>query len=594
MARWRRWLALLSLLFVAALVGLQLYLGSSFAARLVATQLGDLLASPVDIARLDGRLVGSTSVHGLTLHDASSGDPLLTIDCLVVDVSLLSAARGRRLPQQVDVHGAHLHLRFNREGKLITRLPRLPSAGGLPRLRLNHLRVTLDQEGRPPLTIQGVRATIEPRDGENLQGLIDDPVLGLVQAGGSFRKGRLHLALRSDGVPLSRERFRSFPFVPTTLTQHVELSGIVPMKLDLWLGEPGTRPRYRVDFRKAQARLLQPGQPPFVVASTAGVVEGSEGGFLFQGAARDPEWGNWRIVADRAPGRPGVTLHLDTDEVILDAEHLVRVPYVPRSIWDQVRASGSAGAQLVVRLPPGGKAGLRYRAELRPRDAEVHISAVDLNASQTRGLVVIEDGHVTLKKVQAATAEGTIQCDGDLDFRTTPSRMQFGVAVQALRLRKLPGSWELPRALDGKVTGSAQLTVTTLPGRLRTEGKGQGRIDEASIAGIRAREPIPLRLTADGRRFRLLPRVPLMDTLLRPVSRRIEAGRDQVVRAFYQVIGRPVPTYLVADFAWEGEMAELMQHLQMELPEKVRGALALQGRLALPLENPRDVRQHDV
>src|SRR5262245_50804136 len=104
MARWRRRLAILGVLVVVALVALRFYLRSDAAARLVASELGEILETTVSIEALDGKIVGHTSALGVKLFDGGDDRPYLEAEKVVVDVSLARAAGGARLPDKIDIH----------------------------------------------------------------------------------------------------------------------------------------------------------------------------------------------------------------------------------------------------------------------------------------------------------------------------------------------------------------------------------------------------------------------------------------------------------------------------------------------------------
>jgi hypothetical protein len=131
----------------------------------------------------------------------------------------------------------------------------------------------------------------------------------------------------------------------------------------------------------------------------------------------------------------------------------------------------------------------------------VHVTSIDLEADQAHGQVVVEDGVVRLRDVQGQAAGGEIRTSGDLDFRPTPSQLRFAVEVSRVQLARLPKSWSLPSQLRGRLTGEADLRVTTQNGKAQTHGQGQGVIHEARIAGL-STNPIHLVLHADGSRFR--------------------------------------------------------------------------------------------
>jgi hypothetical protein len=85
--------------------------------------------------------------------------------------------------------------------------------------------------------------------------------------------------------------------------------------------------------------------------------------------------------------------------------------------------------------------------------------------------------------------------------------MRFHVQVNRLKVQDLPRSWSLPPQVEGRLTGQADLQVTVADGKVRTDGKGQGIIQEARVGGQPA-EPIRLDLHAAGDGYRFAARQP--------------------------------------------------------------------------------------
>lgn len=510
MSRWRRRLAIVAVLVVVAIVGLRFYLRSGAAGRLVASQLGDILETTVAIDSLRAALAGDTIVGGLKLYNDGDDTPYLEADEVTVDVSVANLAGGKRLPDRIDIHGVRLRLRFDREGKLLTKLPKLPRAGRLPALRLRGLELTLAQDGRPPLTLRRATAMLSPDEEENLSGEIDDPDLGRFALSGRFGQGKLHLKLAHRGLALTPRRFRELPFVPRAITRRLEAEGDVPLEIALWLGPERPRCRYRVAFGPARTRLLQDDRPPFAASGVRGVAEGDDDGRVsFKGGIRDPRWGDWAIAAEVVDD--AVDLRLSTADAALDPARLVGLPFVPKAVWKQVQGTGRTPADVRVRLFLD-KPDLHYRVELSPRLSALRIGALDLDMADASGRVVIEDNLVRLSGWKARAAAGEVTVSGDLDFRAEPPRLRFDLGTAGVRLSSLPASWGIPPAVDGRLTGAAKLTLITHDSGVVTRGDGAATLDEVSLAGYRVAEPVRLALRdADLEASLALPRVDLAE-----------------------------------------------------------------------------------
>lgn len=593
LARSRRRLLLLFGLCALVLLLVRVLLNTPMVRQLVANDLGELLETNAHCRDIRIGMVGDTAVFGLTMRDDHE-QPFLLARKVVVDLSLWSVLWGRRLPDRLDLEEVKLHLRFDPEGNLLTRLPKLPTTGQLPHLRLRDLTLILEQEGRAPFTVQGASFTLAPKSVENLSGLVEDPQWGQFRLGGEFGKGKLHLVLHSEGARVTTERFRSIPFLPRALTDRLNLTGTIPLRLDLWFGPEAPRSRYRVAFAQARARLHPPEGAPFEVRQVRGVVEGTEGKFDFSGSIQDPEWGLWNLSADQSPERPFVQLKLQSEEAVVDPGKLRTVPYVPGNVWNHIEAWGKTSVQVALRIAKT-EPEVHYRIELSPRETRVRLPVLDFEATSVSGQVVVEDHRVLLRGVTGQSAGGRVSANGELDFRSTPSHLRFALSVQGVQLTRLPPSWELPRQLDGKVTGSAQLHLLAHADHTETRGTGTGRIDEATLAGFPTREPIRLSLRTEGNRFRLIPLLPVLQSLRRVTSR---VGLPE--RIYWPVVALEglarwifpgESSYLTAQAELQDvELAELLRRMGVSLPGELRGPVRAQFELDIPVDHSQDLR----
>ncbi len=247
--------------------------------------------------------------------------------------------------------------------------------------------------------------------------------------------------------------------------------------------------------------LAQEGRPPLVLTGIRADVTASESGYHLEGTLEAPAWGSWQVRGALDKDKGEVSLELKTPEVVLDQARLTALPFVSPRVWQQVQAEGVTAVQILLTYEPRER-GLHYRVELAPRETRVRVRSIDLDADQARGRVVVEDALVQLRDICGRTAGGEIRTTADLDFRRSPAQLRFdSVAVHRVALHGLPRTWKMPPLLDGLLTGEASLRVTVAAGRARTQGTGQGYIDQPRVVGIPGKGKIRLRLVADGQGF---------------------------------------------------------------------------------------------
>ncbi len=257
MRRLRRVLLVLALvaLVPALLAGaLWWYLGSPYAAARASARLEAVAGGPVQLDALDVGL-GGTVLRGVRLFEPGAETPWATADELRADVSLWGLATGGA-PQRITLDGAAVVLRFDKDGKLKTRLFQGDGQSGpAPAVRVERGRLTLRQEGRPDTVIGGITADFRP-DGERLvlEGTVADPYWGDWTAVGDVTPARRQgsLTLNRPEGRVTQEMLDRLPFVPEATWQAVRAEGDTPVELSLRFAE---EVHYRVALRPRNTRV---------------------------------------------------------------------------------------------------------------------------------------------------------------------------------------------------------------------------------------------------------------------------------------------------------------------------------------------------
>jgi len=264
------------------------------------------------------------------------------------------------------------------------------------------------------------------------------------------------------------------------------------------------RPAPAVRLDNAQITIRKQGDPDRLIRGIAGDLVSEAGQWRLTGRVSDPEWGSgaWQVAGTVADGTGELTLQ--SPNIRVTPAMLRRVPYVKSSIWEHVIAEGDTPVTARMRFAGAGKP-VSYRVELAPVNTTVAVSSIDLEATQARGFVVVEDKRVLLKDVSGRVADGVLQLRAaDLDFRNEVDVMRYDLRANRLDLHALPKSWRLPPRLGGRLSGDADLTVRVVNGHAIPSGAGEGRVDGASIGPV----PFPsygLRIQADRNGFLFAP-----------------------------------------------------------------------------------------
>jgi hypothetical protein len=218
------------------------------------------------------------------------------------------------------------------------------------------------------------------------------------------------------------------------------------------------------------------------------------------GRVVDPEWGEWTVGGGQESPTAAFGLELRTVRPVHATPDLLRkAPFVPPVTWQHVQCDGITPCEVLVRLG-GGATRTHYRVVLDPKDTKVYVPSVRLAADGAAGRVIVEDDVVTLERVRGLSAGGDLRVASRMDFAGETNVLKFSIEAGGMHLRRLPDTWQVP-ALEGKVTGKAELELLTRPGhRTITRGSGEGSVQMLSFL-----PPFRLRLEATERGFRFMP-----------------------------------------------------------------------------------------
>jgi translocation and assembly module TamB len=398
-----------------------------------------------------------------------------------------------------------------------------------------------------------------------------------------------------------------------------------------------------------QLTIQQEGRPDFTVTGIQTDAQEQNKQLALTGTVADPTWGDWTIsgALDRTTSAGSTTVK--TADLHFTQSMLERLPFVPAKIWQQVQVNGDTAIDCAVRNDWAAKS-MHYEIVLEPRAAKVSVPAIELSADQGQGKIIAQDGVITVADVQGRAAGGEVKAAGKLDFAHTSSQLDLKVDASNLELDKLPKNWELP-PFGGQLSGHADLQITLVDGKMRTNGSGQGAITGVRIPGAPESKPIRLTLhpTGEGFRFRsqaaesdmgpkkgtvplssrgrspfsepalltvaLLPAqapadppqapvfspVELVNFLGTAVLRRVDAltraGTDLVARLPKQRTAPPKPqespSYLEAQLGLDNvDVAQLVQGLHIPLPFAVAGRISFSVQLAIPVNTARDLKSY--
>ncbi len=239
MKRALRLLLVVIVAFVILRFAARKYLSSGRVASQVASRLEALYGGPDRVTEVDIGLFRS-SLTGVQLFEqgqSASGEPWATIDTVGADVSVLSLLHDRISPEAIKLVGAAVTLRFDKEGRLLTRLPdwSVGDPGNqvtVPNLYIEGGRIGFQKEGVGDLTIAGITATLESKG--DLAALVGVAVNTAPSGWGPWTfQGTVDRTTKKASITLKSNRtihvtqtmLNEFPSVPTAVWRAVQVEG---------------------------------------------------------------------------------------------------------------------------------------------------------------------------------------------------------------------------------------------------------------------------------------------------------------------------------------------------------------------------------
>lgn len=240
------------------------YLRSQHAAEQVAARLSAVYGGPVCLDRVDVGAQKST-LHGLRLYEPGSDEsspPWLSFDHVETDVSVWNLLTGNTEPGQLTVAGAKVFLRFDKRGGLLTRLPKTESGWRhLPNLDVERGQITIDQEGRPEMVVEGVSLKLAAEgDHLSLSGDVKDPKWGNWTLSGSLAAdAQAGTATLKTGMShITQAMLDDLPLISPTVWEEVQVEGDSPVEVGVRFNRAENMVHYHVALEPEHTRVHVP------------------------------------------------------------------------------------------------------------------------------------------------------------------------------------------------------------------------------------------------------------------------------------------------------------------------------------------------
>ena len=248
-----RWLGILAALFAVGFVVVRTWVVPAIIVRQIEAQYhGKVVVGDWWFG------LNSAGISGVKLSESNAPDAPVwfTADRISTDVSIARLIRGRVMPTRIEIDRPKVDFRLDAKGQPLTKVPvddtqgagakGKPAAVPLPEIIARDGVVTLAQDGRKPMILNGVEARLSPvPDGSNLSVKTDDPIWGQVAVTGhfdpTFKSGTFEID-SSPGFVADTKKLESIPFIPADVWSNLEPRGPVDAKVKITLNADSPKP----------------------------------------------------------------------------------------------------------------------------------------------------------------------------------------------------------------------------------------------------------------------------------------------------------------------------------------------------------------
>jgi hypothetical protein len=250
-------LALVAVLCTAIAEGVRRYASTQLVGGLAELYQGKVEA---DFARAGWR---QATLEGVRFFDADGQHVLLTVERLRMGLTLWELVAGKTTPEDLELDGPQVTLRFDEQSRLLTTLPPAGFMGGTfpARIDVSNGSLVIDQQGVGATTIDGASAQVTSEDLElTLHGMLANSHWGSWTLHGrmnsQFSEGLIEGA--TNDLAVSPDLLSHLPLMSPALGEQITLEGPVSAKFALQLKPSPELPHLHADLKTANATITLP------------------------------------------------------------------------------------------------------------------------------------------------------------------------------------------------------------------------------------------------------------------------------------------------------------------------------------------------
>jgi|GEM_PF-2331635 len=205
------------------------------------------------------------------------------------------------------------------------------------------------------------------------------------------------------------------------------------------------------------------------------------------GEARDPYWGHWTAAGeiDLSASTRG-KVRFSGQRIITDPETLTRVLFIPTEVWSHVAPTGNVDLSVELAWESQPAPALHTRTVVTLLETSARFPSLELETTQTKGIIHVDDGVVRLESAQGQALGGRVEATGSLDFTKSPAQVALDLTLEKIDVVRTPKSWQLREAeITGLLTGKVLLRALLDPAGVDLSGSsGQAVVEGGTVQGI--------------------------------------------------------------------------------------------------------------
>ena len=383
-------------------------------------------------------------------------------------------------------------------------------------------------------------------------------------------------------------------------------------------GSRGSGALPAVLVEKAVLTISQEGREPMVVTGVDAKLASAADGEHLDAEAKDPTWGDWKVVGKFDSGFQNGEIHLSSAGAQADAKKVRAIPFVPAEVWKNIEPTGPVDVRLDLTVAMASKNPMGFLAEVDLKGTDARIDPLDITATGTTGTIKIDGGHVSVAKVAGMAVGGRVRADGALDFTGPAARFDLALDLDKVDVAKAPARWQLKEdgITSGLLTGKADLKAVLAAGGVDLTGTtGEAVVEGGELQGIPIKS-LRLSLKAEGGdlhyeqpkgdagdKAALRPRTPIHRVSFQKpaappapeepkVKASVKANEDPKKKAGGFKLPKSITTQIELEDVDLRELAKKAAGMNIHIPVPVAGKLSLKADATIPLGDFKDIKAY--